>query len=536
MKRLPRHERRSILTAVATTVIPEGTLFHAQRIAACVLLCAFLVPCQASAIPATPLMTVYEFNGPLDVPYYDIETFQRSGPSSRAGTLAQGSSVIPCLVIRDGRPLTDANGTPYVGFEVVVDARTATPAATETFVRVLAERRSMSVPNHHCDGSVKYVIDVRKLFAGHKPPFFEPPRSEKPGRHGGGQSQLDRIVRAFHNSPQCAAANTSLLGRRDALARAWESFIRENRTQWAEGALQRAESLDYTLRTAIVEGHLGRGCSAYGACERNIIALSIRNRARGQCRRSQGCASEGDFQGVSSAPSQYNIWDEYQTQISGLTACFLRDDLAADPRPDAYEKYRPMYEQNEADVEQILFGDEEDLTAVFPGEAVSTLESVRHYYHAPAMNKCFPNFDRVEYITGAVARRGTDFALIASTRVQVGTATDGWYPFHEFLVEAEAEKDVVRIVDDYPGFVLDGRKVALQPATRCVPYGIPPGCRFPEIGRYRKVPPWLTDGESVALTCRVSDRGAKCREPGTSARVEVGGICDTEMRPVAGVR
>jgi len=34
------------------------------------------------------------------------------------------------------------------------------------------------------------------------------------------------------------------------------------------------------MRTAIYEGHLDRGCNAYGACERNIIALSIRNRAQ----------------------------------------------------------------------------------------------------------------------------------------------------------------------------------------------------------------------------------------------------------------
>jgi len=150
------------------------------------------------------------------------------------------------------------------------------------------------------------------------------------------------------------------------------------------------------------------------------------------------------------------------------------------------------------------------------------------------MGKCFPNHDRVEYISGAVARRGSDFALIANTRIHVDEAKDGGYLFRQFLVDEEPERDVVRIVDDYPGFVVDGRKVQLRPISRCVPYGIPPGCKFSEIGRYRRVPPWLQDGRPVALTCRIKDRGAQCREPGTPATAEAGGVCDTQMRPVAG--
>ena len=81
-----------------------------------------------ASIPATPVMTLYRFNGNLEIPYYDIESFAQSGPSRPAGRLTQGTSLIPCLVIRDGRPLTDRQGTPYVGFEIVVNSRTATPA------------------------------------------------------------------------------------------------------------------------------------------------------------------------------------------------------------------------------------------------------------------------------------------------------------------------------------------------------------------------------------------------------------------------
>ena len=502
-----------------------------------IFLSVFLVSSQTAAIPATPLMTLYQFNGPLEMDYYSIDAFQRSGPSSPAGSLAQGTSVIPCLVIRNGQPLMDAQGTPYVGFQVVVDSRTATSASAEEFKRRFAERAAMSVRNHHCDPSVRYVINVRDLYVLNKAPFFEPPRSGKAAQSAAEDpSDSSRIVRAFHNSEDCADANRSLMGRRGALARAWESFIRRNQGRWPSSALDRAKHLDYTLRTTIFEGHLQRGCNAYGACERNIIALSIRNRGRGRCSSSQGCRGEGDFQSVSSAVSQYNIWDEYLTQISGLTSCFLRDDLVGNPHAENQRKYRAMYEQSVADVERILFGEERDLAAVFPGKELNTLTHVRHYYHAPAMGKCFPNHERVEYLSGAVARRGSDFVLIANTRVRLDGRADGGYYFREFRFKEEPDRDTVTIVDNFPGFVLDERKVILRPASGCLAYGVPSGCPFREIGRYRKTPNWLNDGQPVAVTCRINDRGAQCTGTAAPATVEVGGRCDTEMRPVAGVR
>jgi len=102
-----------------------------KKLLLCLALC--LSSPIAAGIPATAVMTLYSFNGPLDLPYYDVDAFQRNGASSPAGRLAQGTSVIPCLVIRNGRPLTDSRGTPFVGFQIVVDSRTATPASAETF-------------------------------------------------------------------------------------------------------------------------------------------------------------------------------------------------------------------------------------------------------------------------------------------------------------------------------------------------------------------------------------------------------------------
>jgi len=485
-------------------------------------------------IPATPVMTLYEFAGKLDVPYYEIESFRRRGPVAPAGTLAQGTSLIPCLVIREGKPLTDASGTPYVGLDIVVDSRQATPESTDKFKRTFAERRSLRVTDHHCDDRVRHVIDIRKLYALDKAPFFDPPGS---GRASAGtKATLDDMVRAFHDSSYCAQANRRLIGRREALQSAWEGFIAAHRGKWPQETLARAKHLDYTLRTALYEGHLDRGCNAYGACERNIVALSIRNRGRAEsCTRYQGCRFPGDYQGVASKVDQYNIWDEYLTQISGLTSCFLRSDLANGPRADHYGKLQAMYEQNVGDVERILFGTDQALRDIFAKPSLSDIKGVRHYYHAPAMGKCFPTYKRVEYMSGAVARRGNEFALIANTRIQVGEKGANGYSFKEFLFEEAPDKDLIEIRDNYPGFEVDARKVALRGSSGCPAYGIPPGCNRGSVGRYRRTPSWLSAGKPVGLECRIRDLGADCRGPGSLEKVTVGATCDTQMRPVAHV-
>ena len=489
-------------------------------------------------------MTLYQFDGGLEIPYYEIDAFRRSGPSSPAGFLTQGTSLIPCLVVQDGRPLTDRNGTPYVGFQIVVNSRTATPASTELFKAALRQRQTTTVDNHHCDAGVRHVIGIRALYALEKAPFFDPPRRTGAGAatsSSGGEP--DQIVRAFHQSPQCEAANRHLIGRRASLQSAWDSFIHTHRNRWSEQALRQAMHLDYTMRTAIFEGHLDRGCNAYGACERNIIALSIRNRGREGCSGHQGCRFPGDFQGVASRVSQYNIWDEYLTQVSGLTSCFLRADLGGNQAAGGgdhniryYNKLQGMYAQNLNAVQGILFGGDEDLRKIFPDVSVGELKSLRHYYHAPAMGKCFPHHDRVEYISGAVANKGQDFALIANTRIRVDQPTGGGYLFRDFVFQEDEDRDVARIVDRYPGFVIDGRKVSLRAASRCAPYGIPHGCRFDVVGRYRKTPSWLSAGRPLALTCHVRDQGEQCQGSAGTRSVTVGGVCDVQMRPVAGVR
>ena len=497
---------------------------------------AMFAPTVAQAsIPAAPVMTLYRFNGALELPYFEVNAFAASGPATPAGSLAQGTTVIPCLALRGGVPVTDGSGTPWVGFQVVVDARTATPAATAAVRAAIDRQRAARVPNHHCPPNVRHVLDVRNLYAMDKVPFFDPPRSAAAGSAFPAPtpvSPTDAAVRAFHDSPECGAANTRLIGRRDALARSWAAFEARTRGQWPPDLLTRARHLDYTMRTALYEGHIERGCSAYGACERNVVALSIRNRAFERCFAREGCSAPGDITGVASKPSQYNIWDEYLTQISGLTACYLRPDLAGQ---GDYDRLQAMYAQSVPDVERILFGSREDLAAQFPGVPVDAVQKTAHYYHAPAMGKCFPGHPRVEYMSGAVARRGDDYALIANQRIEVGAAVEAGYRFQIFRFTEGELRDEIEVRDDYPGFVVDRRKVALRGGGGCRPYGVPAGCDFADIGRHRRVPHWLDAGTPVGLACRIETRGESCAAAPRLELVEVGGQCDTQMRPVSGV-
>lgn len=500
---------------------------------------ALLLPVDTSAtVPAAPVLTLYRHNGPLEIPYYDLATLLKRGKLSPAGSLAQGSSIIPCLVVKNKKPLVEKNGSPLIGFEIVVDAANASPDSADLFRRLLDERQPMTVANHHCKGDVKHVISLRYFHPLDKAPFFDPPLApEVKDEANPGLSRLDQIVRAFHESSSCLAVNQNLTRRRRALAAGWEQFTRQNRERFSEIELERARHLDYTMRTALFEGHLDRGCNAYGGCERNVIALTIRNRAKEQCYRYQGCAKQGDYTSVATAVSQYNIWDEYLTQVSGITSCFLKNDLARAAGRD-YARLRRMYEQNILDVERILFGEDSDLESIFAGAPLKDVKSLRHYYHPPAMGKCFPGHGGVRYVSGAVARKSGDYVLIANRWIHIERPANkgrGYY-FRDFIVETTGDRDEVQIIDNYPGFVVARERVSMPAVSRCVPYGIPPGCAFGEVGRYRRMPYWHRSGKSIEITCRIVDRGENCETSAGSKSISVGSPCDKEMRLVSGVR
>ncbi len=86
-----------------------------------------------------------------------------------------------------------------------------------------------------------------------------------------------------------------------------------------------------------------------------------------------------------------------------------------------------------------------------------------------------------------------------------------------------------------PAFWSTGARCRSFAASGCRPYGVPAGCPRGEIGRYRKTPSWLDAGKPLGLTCRIADQAESCAAPEKLVTVEVGGMCDTQMRPVSGV-
>ncbi len=509
---------------------------------------------KATMVPATEVMSLYKFNGDLKIPYFSVSSFQKSGPQKAAGYLSQGTSLIPCVVIKNGKPLTTTRGTPYVGFEVMVEPSSYDGEDVDRLNQVAAQRLELKVKNHHCPATTKFVIDSRRLIHRSTAPFSLPPPNTAPksahvppasSSTATGtlsaqapkiapivQSPLDAIVHAFHASEQCEQHTSPAIHRRAGLKKAWTEFTKVNQTRWPKKEIRLARHLDFVVRTALYEGHLGRGCSAYGGCERNTIALSIRNRAKGQCIKRQGCAYPGDFEGVASSVSQYNIWDEYLTQISGLATCFLRPDLASVPK---LARIQSMYRQSIGDIERILYGGNGDLLNVFEDNPLKKILKLRHYYHPPAMGKCFPNQERIEYISGAVAKSGKNHILLINQRIRVDAEKKSGYLFRDFELDAAEKADNITLPKNYPGFLMDKRKIALGKSSGCAPYGVSSGCDFKVNGRFRKPAFWLKDGEALKLKCSIKAAGKSCEEPIKVTQVAVGGKCDVDMQPVSGV-
>jgi hypothetical protein len=231
---------------------------------------------HAANIPATAVMTLYRFNGDLNLPYYDIEHFAVSGAREPAGTLVQGTTLIPCLALRGGRPLTDSEGTPFVGFELVVDPRTAQPESSARVRDAIAQRKEFTVANHHCGVDVRHVIDVRNLYPMEKVPFSDPPRGALLGCSGsaGGRQSAGSHRPPFHNADQCAQANTASPVAAPPLG-AWAEFERTNTGRWPAADIARARQLDITMRTARCSKPPRSGLQYLRRLRADIVALSI---------------------------------------------------------------------------------------------------------------------------------------------------------------------------------------------------------------------------------------------------------------------
>jgi hypothetical protein len=122
-----------------------------------------------------------------------------------------------------------------------------------------------------------------------------------------------------------------------------------------------------------------------------------------------------------------------------------------------------------------------------------------------------------------VRRRGRerpDHALIANTRIKVGAKVGSGYRFQEFRFDQEDWGDQIRIENNYPGFVVDGRKVRLGGGGGCTAYGVSSGCRFSKVGRYRRpragsppANPWGSTAASKTAASPAAAAGAPPASP-----------------------
>lgn len=70
-------------------------------------LLALSVASQVEAdIPATPVMTLHQFNGGAEIPNHDVDGFARKGAGSPAGTLFQRTSLTQTLAARIDRGMS----------------------------------------------------------------------------------------------------------------------------------------------------------------------------------------------------------------------------------------------------------------------------------------------------------------------------------------------------------------------------------------------------------------------------------------------
>ncbi len=509
------------------------------------ILFALLLPAKAETarIPSAPLMTTTRSdNAQQGIPIFRIGVADSDeSPKETKESLEVGSILATCIPLRKGQPILDKDGLPFLGYRILFDPRQASAKSSSLINEELHHIMAQKVLNHHCAASQLDVVQAKNLIGRAVAPWLQPvtkaiPNIQPPGRERppsekvGSLSKHDLLIREFHQSDECLNANKDTRNRRENLEEAWYRFIAKMTGRWSKSDLMESHHLDTTIRTAIFESNLKQACSHFGLCERNIIALTIRNRAVEKCDQRKGCRYHGDFHGVSSLPSQYHIWNESYTQSGELTSCFLRAGAAGNTR------IRQVYLRSISDIDQILFAGDEGLMAVFPGTSLSELKRVQHYYHPLGMGKCFPDRPNARLISMALIRNGGDHALIVGQYVNLDDANPLGRTFKVLNVTTTPDGfDRIETKDSYPGFRLDPAIAPKPELERCKPYGAPPGCTWGKVGCFRRLPSWATDGQPIKIQCRSTATDENCQGASRTIDLVIGGPCDRRIQPIMGV-
>lgn len=259
---------------------------------------------------------------------------------------------------------------------------------------------------------------------------------------------LKMVYKFNSNIETCNMVNESD-DRRNALGEAWEEFCQ---TQESQSLCQRAMEVDLITRTAAFEADelgvmdeveledpfMARSMEfPVSRCEKRFIASTLRNR------RSRSSNRFGSPYLVDALnPDIYQIWKPEFVRNSFIAACFSEDAYLPEGVSDfAFEKYhlfRQSYLDSLGDVYNTLFNPEAmdatmEYTNATTGETQPIQQSVRHYYHPMAMDKCFfedgrqSGWEIHRMSVGTVACRdlpqGRDCALFKNEPHRVNSST-----------------------------------------------------------------------------------------------------------------
>jgi hypothetical protein len=233
---------------------------------------------------------------------------------------------------------------------------------------------------------------------------------------------IDQALRQFHDTI-CTAPGQD----QNALLMKWKKFIESKTDEHSRQIALNAQHVDIVTRTVMGESQrqeamLGpeslqerrkRAFHPFAeSCQGDIIALSIRNRAYAgkNSRKLFGLSYPGDFTGVASSPSQFNLWlpAEVERDNFRITSCFYSSQesyvSAANKRHQAYGTWRSIYERTARRMPKVLGlndnsaadQDSSYLSGLFaadrdsPGstdEKQKRLLSFTHYYHPGGLPK-----------------------------------------------------------------------------------------------------------------------------------------------------
>ena len=263
----------------------------------------------------------------------------------------------------------------------------------------------------------------------------------------------EKYVREFHNS-KCESLriknpeDSNMELEINALFKEWDQFAVQKRSARPAHAraLVLAKELDIVARTITFEGHplsmLEREkdetatpakCKTpedcpISSCEQRVVALTIRNRANHpQCKSQFGCRAVGDYFGVATKPSQFNIWMPSMTHRF-IATCFLKDGIETAPPGNAdFEAYRNRARQFRFALDasgRVLYGADWGIRNARTG---TPLTSLTHYFHPRGMPGCDPDtYDRrytasTRYVRTQGAK--SDYALLLGKTVLMPAGT-----------------------------------------------------------------------------------------------------------------